>query len=67
MNIIKVLVDELPKNCEQCGHANYGGRIDPFVCSLTRYIILRLVGQSRPSDCPLALEHDNAKIASELV
>lgn len=68
MKIIAVIVDELPENCLNCEVLlipSYALRRHNGICEFTReYVCGSAV---RPSDCPLRLEHDNKKIANEVM
>ena len=59
MKILRVIVDELPKSCAECDARTFGR------CGYTGTFVYKL--EARPTDCPLVLEWDNKKIASEVM
>lgn len=63
MKILKVIVDELPSCCLVCEFS-----VGSFYCRfLTPHEGIPIGYGERCPDCPLALEHDNARIANEVM
>ena len=63
MKIIKVLVDKLPDNCLACRFS-----VGTLYCLfLTPHESIPTGYGERHPDCPLALEHDNKRIANEVM
>lgn len=67
MKIIKVLVDELPKSCAECELSREIMHTGGMECSADHSICFWMPHHKRQPWCPLALEHDNAKIANEVM
>lgn len=72
MKIIKVLVDELPINLQMCPMRQAVSNSPYFVevlCALKTGAFTVRYDQSinRCPNCPLALEHDNKKIAESVM
>ncbi len=67
MKILRVIVDELPECCLYCDYflqalTNTAGK-----CILSEGYTKNYKAGERLPNCPLALEHDNKKIANEVM
>ena len=74
MKILRVIVDELPKSASRCDEhrANWNQlytKLDVGCNILKDYWLMseRDFTTTRCPNCPLALEHDNKKIANEVM
>ena len=64
MKILRVIVDEMPKSCAECDWLH---SLDYWHCLILDEGVLPEGVLHRYSDCPLALEHDNKRIANEVM
>ena len=67
MKIIKVLVDELPESCYVCERRYPLAYICDITGDETPRTTWPVERSHRHDNCPLVLEHDNKKIANEVM
>lgn len=53
MKIISIIVDEIPKGCNECILNNYSERSSEYFCAGLKSVIPFGMNDFRRSDCPL--------------